>query len=264
MTINFHQIISFIKHFFSAKRGGHNVHSPFAYNLCEEVFYNYNSFYDFEHLNNLRGQLLKNNTVLQIKDFGAGSKTFKNNSRKIKNIVKHGISTPQQSELLFKLINFLNCKVVVELGTSVGLNTLYLSKSNKTSKVFTIEGSAELSSFAETLAKKNNCFNIKFINALFDQAFPTLFKELEFVDFLYIDGNHTFNATINYFNLALPHKTDNSVFVFDDIYWSEDMTKAWKEIKKNKQVTLSIDAFYFGLVFFKPEIKEKIELKLYI
>ncbi|MDX2174283.1 MAG: class I SAM-dependent methyltransferase [Bacteroidota bacterium] len=264
MTINLHQITSFIKHYFTAKRKGHSVHSPFAYQLCEEVFYNTNSFYDFKLLNSLRKALQNDTTTFQIEDFGAGSKTFKTNTRNISSTAKQGISTQLQSEIFYKLINFLNCRVIVELGTSLGLNTLYLSLANKNGWLTTIEGSKELSLFAKRLAAQNNSNNIHFINAKFDDALPVFFKENTVVDFFYVDGNHTYEATINYFNLALPHKTDTSVFVFDDIYWSKDMTRAWEEIKKNKEVTLSIDTFYFGLVFFKPELKEKVNLKFYI
>ena len=264
MTINFHQIVSYLKHFVTAKRRGHAVHSPFAYQLCEEVFYNTHLFYDFEVLYTVRTDLLKNKTKLQIQDFGAGSKTFNTNTRLVNKIAKHGISSQLQSHLFYRLINFLNCKVSVELGTSIGLNTLYLAQANKNGMVHTFEGSEQLCNFAKKLAVQNNCNNINFINAKFDEALPAFFEEHKEVDFFYIDGNHTYQATINYFNMALKHKTNNSVFVFDDIYWSQQMTNAWQEIKKNKQVTLTIDTFYFGLVFFKPEFKEKVDLKFFI
>ncbi len=264
MIINFHQIVSYLKHFVTAKRRGHAVHSPFAFQLCEEVFYNTHAFYDFEALNTTRINLLKNKTKLQIQDFGAGSKTFKTNIRRVNKIAKHGVSTALQSQLFYKLINYLNCKVSVELGTSIGLNTLYLALANKNGMVHTFEGSEQLYDFAKKLAVQNTCNNINFINAKFDEALPRFFEEHPAVDFFYIDGNHTYQATINYFNLALKYKTNHSVFVFDDIYWSPQMTDAWEEIKKNKQVTLTIDTFYFGLVFFKSEFKEKVDLKFFL
>jgi len=121
-----------------------------------------------------------------------------------------------------------------------------------------------LVNFAKQLALQNNTTNINFINAKFDEALPEFFKNNNCIDFFYVDGNHTYQATLNYFKLALNYKTTNSVFVFDDIYWSKQMTQAWEEIKKNNEVTLSIDAFYFGLVFFKPEFKEKINLKIHL
>jgi len=88
--------------------------------------------------------------------------------------------------------------------------------------------------------------------------------ELTTVDLLYLDGNHTYAATKDYFTMALEKKNNASVFIFDDIYWSKGMTEAWNEIKKHPSVTLSIDTFYFGMVFFKEEIKEKLDLKFYL
>ena len=259
-----HQLKHFIKHFLTAKRNGHGIHSPFAYKLCEEVFYNTLSFYDFEELNKIRQQLLEDEQVLEIQDLGAGSKTFSGNKRKIKNLVLNGTSNTKQSELLYKLINFLNCQNCIELGTSIGLNTLYLAKANKNAKVISIEGSKDLVEFASKLASKNKTENIQFMNANFDDVFSNLINNTKSLDFLYVDGNHRYEATLNYFNLALEKKNNNSVFVFDDIYWSKGMTKAWKQIQQHSSVTLSIDTFYFGLVFFREEIKEKIDLRFYL
>jgi predicted O-methyltransferase YrrM len=264
MKFNVHQIKNYILHFFKAKRNGHGIHSPFAYKLCEEIFYNDNIFYAFKGLNQIRKQLLLSEQVLEIVDMGAGSKTFKSNRRKIKDIAEKGISAKEQSELLYKLLNLLNCNTIIELGTSIGLNTLYLAAVNHHSKVITIEGSPQLNEFAKNLADKCGVKNIQFICADFDSALPEVLNKIEKLDCLYVDGNHTYSATVNYFEQALKKRHNNSVFVFDDIYWSPGMTKAWDEIKKHSSVTLSIDAFYFGIVFFNEDIKEKTEIRLFI
>ncbi|MDP3556439.1 MAG: class I SAM-dependent methyltransferase [Bacteroidota bacterium] len=264
MTINFHQIKKFINHYFTAKRNGHGVHSPLAYQLCEEVFYNKNHFYDFDELKKIRNELLNNQNEITIQDFGAGSKTFTSNQRKINILAKKGISSSKQSETLYKLINFLNSKTLIELGTSLGLNSLYLAKANKIGLLITVEGSENLKEFACNLATKNNISNIEFIDSTFEKALPIALSKVETLDFIYIDGNHRYETTMNYFIQALSKKNNNSVFVFDDIYWSEGMTKAWEEIKKHPSVTLSIDAFYFGMVMFREEIKEKVDLKFYL
>ena len=264
MIINAHQVKNFIRHFFTAKRNENGIHSPFAYALCEEVFYNTNTFYDFKYLDDIRDNLLTNETELEIEDFGAGSKTFKNNTRKIKDIAAKGISTKKQSEVLYKLMNFLKCSNALELGTSLGLNTLYLAKVNKENTLISIEGSKELFTFASNLAEKNRAPNIRFIHSVFKDALPLVLDELTTVDLLYLDGNHTYAATKDYFTMALEKKNNASVFIFDDIYWSKGMTEAWNEIKKHPSVTLSIDTFYFGMVFFKEEIKEKLDLKFYL
>lgn len=263
MALNLHQATHFVRHFFSAKRRGHGVHSPFAYQLCENVFYNHHHFYDFEKLDVQRQNLLRNNESLEVQDFGAGSKAFAGTMRKVKDIAAKGISSKQQCELLYRLMNFMNCRFSLELGTSLGLNTLYMANVKKNARVISVEGSTALYAFAKQLATDNSVNNIEFINARFDDALPALVNNYNF-DLIYIDGNHTYDATLSYFKQLLPATNLNSVFVFDDIYWSPGMTAAWEELKKQPSVTLSVDLFYFGILFFKPELKETVHLKMYI
>jgi len=254
----------YIRHFFTSKRKGHGVHSPFVYALVENVFNNANDFYAFEKLKTIRRTLLKDNTELAITDFGAGSKKLNASIRKVKDIAQHGISSNQQSEILFKLINYLQCKVIIELGSSIGLNTMYLSGATNTCTVHTIEGSENLFSFSSKLFKQNEQTNIQSYLGNFDDVLPKILSSISSFDLLYIDGNHTLEATLLYFNLALKKRSNQSVIVLDDIYWSEEMTKAWETIKANDNVPLTIDCFYFGLVFFKEEFKQKEHFKLFV
>jgi len=264
MAVNLHQIKNYIRHFFTAKRKGHDVHSPFAYKLCEEVFYNTAGFYDFEKLEKLRRQLQNNETSLEVEDFGAGSKTFVSKQRRVGDIAKKGITTRRQSELLYRLVNFLNPKNVIELGTSIGLNTIYLARANNKSRIYSIEGSKKIYDFATKLISNNDVNNCELINGKFDEILPGLLGKLNTLDLFYVDGNHTYEATLKYFYQALEKKNNDSVFIFDDIYWSNGMTRAWGEIKKHHDVTLCIDTFHFGFIFFKKEIKEKVDLKMFV
>jgi predicted O-methyltransferase YrrM len=249
-------ISAYLKYFVSAK-SAHGIHSPFVYKFVTELLESNNEgYYQFKELDKVRADLLNNNTVIEIEDFGAGSKKFGNTKRKISAIAKHGISKKKFSELYFKLVNFTNSQFIIELGTSLGLNTLYLAKANSKSVVYSIEGSKELTKFAEELFQQQNA-KVFLINDKFDHGLPLLLNEIPQVDFLYVDGNHSYDATIRYFKMGLPKKHNNSVFVFDDINWSEGMQKAWEEIKAHPEVTLSIDLFYAGIIFFRKEQQQK-------
>ena len=59
------------------------------------------------------------------------------------------------------------------------------------------------------------------------------------------------------FNLGLEKKHHHSVFVFDDINWNEEMQKAWQEIKDHPEVTISLDLFYVGIIFFRKEQQQE-------
>ncbi len=250
-------ISRYFKYYVNAK-SAHGVHSPFVYKFVTELLdHYYVDYYQFKELAEIRKALLKNNSVIEVTDFGVGSKVFKDNKRKISDLVKYGTSKTKFSELYFKLVNFTNAQFVVELGTSIGLNTLYLAKANSKSTIYTLEGCPKLAEFSKSLFEKQEIKNIYLINDTFEKAFPKLLNEIPKLDLLYIDGNHNYESTINYFKLGLEKKHNYSVFVFDDINWNTDMQKAWEEIKNHPDVTLSLDLFYAGIIFFRKEQKEK-------
>jgi predicted O-methyltransferase YrrM len=235
----------------------HDLHSPFMFNFYMELIKNNHPFNDFDELNIIRKQLQNNTSTIEITDFGAGSRKLKSNKRAINQIAKHGIAQKKQAEFLYRLINKFNPTTIVELGTSVGLTSLYLSKANTKSTLYTIEGCPNLFQFSKELFYEKGIKNIQSINGNFNEEFPKLLSQLHSLDVLYIDGNHAYEPTMNYFKMALEKKNSNSIFIFDDIYWSDGMEKAWNEICAHPEVTLSLDLFYFGIVFFRTENKNK-------
>ena len=99
--------------------------------------------------------------------------------------------------------------------------------------------------------------NIQVVVGNFDNTLPEITASLPQVDLAFIDGNHRCQPTIKYFRELLKKSSASSVLIFDDIHWSSGMEKAWNEIKADPSVMLTIDLFVMGLVFFRPEFKEK-------
>jgi predicted O-methyltransferase YrrM len=257
-----HSAWHFLKHFLTASRGGHGVHSPFAYSLCESVFYNPHPFYFFEKAEAIRKKLVKDVTLIDCGSFGAGSSAFNSSVRPVNRIARKGITRQRQSEMLFRLVSFVKPGNVIELGTSIGLNTLYLAEAAKPGPVYSIEGSGNLQAFAKKLAKDEEVLNIRFIQGNFANELPQLLSEIKQADFVYVDGDHSYSSTVRIFRELLDVRHDSLVVVLDDIYWSREMTRAWKEICRDPAVRLSIDCYYFGVVFFRPEQMEKVHYNL--
>lgn len=233
----------------------HSVHSPFVFKLYTEVISNKNNYYAFDELNKIRKQLLKNQQTIEVVDLGTGSKKM-SNTRKVADIAKHSVAPQKYAELLFRLTNYFKPASVLELGTSLGLTTLYLAKAAPTANIISIEGCPNTNAFAQQVIAQAQVKNTEAINQSFDDAFKTILPTKKF-NLVYIDGNHTYEATIRYFNELLKITDENSVLIFDDIYWTPQMTQAWEEIKAHTAVTLSIDLFKVGLVFFRKENKQK-------
>lgn len=256
-----HQIISFFKYKKHAVNE-HGIHSPFVFELYNEAINVDSKYYCYDAIEAMRAKLLLVEKTIEVNDFGAGSKIAKSNNRKISTIAKTSLKPKKYAQLLFRLVNYFKPKSILELGTSLGITTMYLSASNSKTQIYTVEGCNNLAKVAVLNFHKIGYKNIKQINKKFDDFIPEFIKENSNIDFVYIDGNHTKNATLKYFNHLLSIAHNNTVFVFDDIYWSKQMTEAWEEIKKNKRVTTTIDLYYLGIVFLKKELsKEHFVLK---
>lgn len=245
------KIKSFLK-FLVTSTNQHGVHSPFVFNLVTKCFYKKSTTTNSNKLKSIRNWLYSNNQLIKVQDFGAGSSIFKNNTRKVSKIAKVAGISQKKTELLERMIAFFDCENILEIGTSVGLATASLSVGNPKAKITTLEGCKNTASIAQTVFQKFNINNIQIHQGEFDSTLNNIVLNQIF-DFIYFDGNHQKNATLNYFNQCLPTIHNNSVFVFDDIYWSEEMQQAWRIIKNHPKVTVTINTFFWGIVFFRKE-----------
>jgi len=240
----------------------YKVHSPFVYDLIIDVFENDNSYYAFPAVELIRKKLLLSKRVLKVEDMGAGSRVFNSSQRKVKSIVKHSAKKPKYAQLLFRMVNYYNPNTILELGTSLGLTTAYLAKARKKAKVYTLEGSSEICEAAKNTFKSLRLNNVQILQGNFNDTLPEILSKITVLDFVFFDGNHQKKPTLDYFNQCLEKVNENSVFVFDDIHWSDEMTEAWEAIKNHPEVTISVDIFQFGIVFFRRGVeKQHFELR---
>ena len=235
----------------------HGVHSPFLFDLLLGTIYNKKAFYCYRPIEDLRKELMDSKKILHCVDLGAGSLLQNKTSKSISEIVKVAAKPEKYAQLLFRLVNHFQPATILELGTSLGISSAYMACANSRSAVITIEGCTEIAAVARQNFKKLELKNIEQLIGNFDERLPEVLKKIDQLDFAFFDGNHRKIPTINYFEQCLEKASERSVFIFDDIYWSDEMKQAWQEIKNNDRVTVTIDLFYFGIVFFRKEqVKE--------
>lgn len=245
------------KHFltyklFSTHGKGHGIHSPFIYSLIREVFLLKHSHSIFSAIETRRKELKKIKATIEVKDLGAGSKKQLSAKRVVAQIAHTSLTHPKYCRLLYGIAKHYKLNKIMELGTSLGISAGYLAKA--ATHVTTIEACHNIAAIAKETFTQIEATNITLINKPFDDALDDeLIKKQQF-DLIFFDGNHTKEATLKYFNTCLQLKHSGSVFIFDDIYWSEDMFEAWTAIKADKNVSLSIDIYKFGLVFFNEGV----------
>lgn len=233
---------------------GHGVHAPFVFEFITKVLNDNGTYYCYTPIEKLRILLKKNSTLLELEDFGAGSRIHATYKRKVSEIAASSLKPSKYAQLLFRMVNFYQPKNILELGTSLGVTTAYLACANPAIPVTTLEGAKAVAEIAQTNLERFGLKNIRIVQGNFDITLKQLLQSNKStIDFAFIDGNHREEPTINYFHELLPYINEYSILIFDDVHWSREMEKAWEYIKTHEAVTLTIDLFFLGIVFFRKE-----------
>lgn len=254
----------YLKYFFGASNGkGHGIHSPFVFDFVVNVLQDTKKgSKQFGKIEELRKVLKKSDQLLEVQDLGAGSGMNNNLSRTVSSIAKSAAKPPKYSQLLYRIAVYYKVDSILELGTSLGLTTRYLSLAEPNNGVLTIEGAPTIASYAEGMFNKEGINNIKLLVGDFSERLEGALLNLKGNKMVFFDGNHQYQSTMDYFKAALKVCGDQDILIFDDIHWSGGMENAWKEIKKSEQVRCTIDLFFIGIVFFRKEFKEKLDFTI--
>ncbi|MEY8848333.1 O-methyltransferase [Psychroserpens sp. XS_ASV72] len=254
------QIIEFIKFLFQSTNQ-HGVHSPFVFDLVTKCFYDKTHYKVYNKLASYRSSLLKSNSKIEITDYGSGSRVFKTNLRSISALAKTSGTTLKRAKLLFRIVKYFEPQQSLELGTSLGIATHAMALGNTDNSIISIEGCSNLSNFTKHQLLNANIENVVIKTGHISEIIPKLKPHA--YDLVFVDANHTKEATLDYFDFLIKKAHNDSVFIFDDIHWSKGMLEAWEVIKKHPKVTVTIDTFFWGFVFFRKEqAKENFTIRL--
>lgn len=258
---NFHRALAYLKHCFTSwNTTGEGIHSPYLFELVRFVLRDRNAYYCFEDIERRRELLLACEDVLDVVDYGSqGSPEGKHVSRRVCDIAGSHLESAQVGQMLFRLVNWVGMHEkraleVLELGTSLGITTAYLASANSKNRVLTMEGSGEVLKVAQGVWRALRLENITWCEGNIDASLFDARHECarEKLDIAYIDANHTYDATIRYAGYLLPKLREKGILVLDDIHYSEEMERAWEELKNDLRVTTSMDLYHVGLLFVDP------------
>jgi predicted O-methyltransferase YrrM len=250
-------VFEYIKYKWNAK-GRHGIHSPFVYNLVDKTFKIEIPKSDLSLLNKTFRALKNNKKIINIKDFGAGSHKL-GTSRSIQQIFKISSSKGHYGKILFQLSNSFQPKRILEFGTSLGIGTLHFHLGNPESQITTIEACPETLNFTRDFLK-NKVSNVNFIESTFSDFLNQISTEK--YDLIFVDGHHDGKATIDYIQKLEKHSHNETIFILDDIRWSNDMFEAWNSLKNSDKYNVSIDLFRMGILIpRKQQVKEHFVLR---
>lgn len=230
--------------------GPHSVHSPSVFELITQVLNPSRHFKCFDKIEERRKIMSLDKRYVHVNDLGAGSRVDKKNTRQISSIAKHALQNKKCAQTLFKIAEHYRPQTIIELGSSLGITTCYLASSHSQTRVYSIEGSSEIADIARENLESLQLHNVEIITGPFDEKLPELLRKIGRADMILIDGNHRYAPTVKYFHELLPYCHEGSILIFDDIHWSEEMQKAWDEIRSNTAIAISIDFFHYGVLMF--------------
>lgn len=229
----------------------HGVHSPFIFDLNNQVIRHDGHFAAYDTVESLRNELLQDSRELQVTDFGAGPKAGTKKTRQIREIAKTSAKPAKYGQLLFRIVNHFQPKVIFDLGTSLGITTCYQAEACKEAAVYTFEGCPSIAKVAQENFAKLGLKQVQTVIGNLDETLALQIEKVDKLDYVFFDGNHRYEPTMRYFKQCMEKHHEGSVFVIDDLYWSPEMKRAWEEIKKHPKVLQTVDLFYVGLVFFR-------------
>lgn len=259
-----HSICAFIKHFFSSwNTSGEGIHSPYLFELVRFIIRDRNAYYCFADIERRREYLKACDDELDVVDFGSrGSKEGTHIRRKVSFIAKNHLERPEVGQLLFRLVNWIGEHEkrplqILELGTSLGITTAYLASPDSRNNVRTYEGSGEELKVAQGIWRALKLENIFWVEGNIDDTLlpsdlSLLYNAPARVDIAYVDANHTYEATKRYADFLLERLNQKGVLAIDDIHYSEEMERAWQELKLDPRVTTTMDLYHLGLIFVDP------------
>jgi len=233
----------------------HSLHSPFYYDFYTRILKEKYPIDKFRNIESIRAKFLTEETPINFTDFGAGSINQVGLQRTISQIARYSLSQKKFSERYAQIIRHFNFKHVIELGTSLGINTLYFASVGDT-QVSTFEGDPHLVNRAEVLFESQG-MKINVIAGNIDKTLPQYLQHSPKVDLAFIDANHRYEPTTRYVKELISRIHDQSILILDDIHYSPEMEKAWNEIREHRLVYGSMDLFRCGLLFFNPSLNKQ-------
>ena len=234
----------------------HGVHSPFVYDFIVNVMEkSKNDPQKYHGVEFLRHKMLKSKTKIKMLDFGAKKKG--EYEIPLSKMVKNTAKMAKYARLLHRTCEFYKPKVALEIGTNVGISSMYQALAIPEGYLFTLEGSPSCAEIAVYNLRRLGLENTQVIVGNFDDTLPKVLEQLPKLDYVFFDGNHSMKATLDYFNQCKNLAHNDTIFIFDDINWNEDMNECWQRIKLDEDVKITIDVFFMGIVFFRSENTEK-------
>lgn len=235
-------------------RGGYGVHSPFAFNLITKVINERCSYYSFYDIELLRKQLLFRDQQITYPDRQQKGQIRR---RTVGEIVEREAIKPRHGALLFRLTNYFKPKNILQLGPSMGLSTLYLTSYASGLNCIALENVPEFAAIARMAFEKEGKNPIDLRTGTYTDLLPKALEDMEKIDFVFFNTLYEQQNNLWLFNECMKHIHEDTIFVLEGIKASHKMRRLWQEICARPEVTVTIDLYSMGIVFFNKKLHKQ-------
>ena len=157
-------------------------------------------------------------------------KSYRQEYAKIRNLNDNTINL-KYLKLIYRLITHYKSENILEIGGFETLNLIFLSNIQLKTNLFFYN------------LKTNEISEVKTQKKI----------QMECFDFVFYNIKNNDSLTLSEFMNHLKYFHNNSIVAINNIHQSKEIEEVWRKIITQKEVTISIDLFFIGLVFFRKE-----------
>ena len=234
------RVYKYIAHLFHTRhRKGHGIHSPYLFEFVNGVLFNSQGI-------EAPRAIIKEHLKL----------------RSAYAFVRRSSVSKRYGFLLYRITRWFQAQMIIELGTGMGISTLYLSSGSPDTPLHSIEGEKDRAALAAQLICRCCPGPVSIHWGEMEEKLEHILPLIPQRFVAFVDGNHYYAPTVEYLRRLLDRAGDEAVIVMDDIYWSRGMHRAWKEVASWPEVQVSIDLFHMGILLLRRDLpKREIKIK---
>jgi predicted O-methyltransferase YrrM len=257
------RILKYLQHmFFRRHRWGRGIHSPYLFEFIHQVVFNASGVKVPGEIMEEHRKLKRDASMIPAGKLGATSNVVKSEMRSVRSFAQGSSVSEKYGGLLFRTSRWFRPDMILELGTGLGISTLYLASGSPEIPLHSIEGNTDRAGIAAQLMCRYGLGSVSIHWGEMDQKLEELMPVLHGRFLGFVDGNHRYGPTIRYVKQLIGRAGEEAVIIMDDIYWSRDMHKAWREVALWPEVRVSIDLYDMGILLLRKDLnKDHLKIK---
>lgn len=224
-----------------ASTNHHGIHSPFVFGLVTRCFYDRKKHPAYGQLTSYRKKWYE---VIQE------SKTRSSGSRE-EAIWK---MDEKEARLLNRMVRYLNCRQILQLGGPSGYKTAALSLMNSVN-ILNVLPNRDALDVSQRFIQILGQGPVRLVASNLEAKLQALAskEQPESFDLVFMDAGIKHTQILQLVDLLLPLVHNDTVVVVEGIHRSPEMQKIWNDLCRKTQVRVSIDIFRWGLIFFRKQ-----------